>query len=79
MRSLMWLSFEFLDSLNIGLFKMFPRWIWSIFNFQIQSEWGHTFLYLMCHTEVEDLLEIYKCDSGPYCSFQNVFAMVSCQ
>ena len=32
---------------SIGLFKMFLRWIWGIFNIQIQSDRGHK-LMLLC-------------------------------
>ena len=43
----------------IGLFKMFSRWIWGIFNIQIQSDRGHKLTLFMFQNKDKDLLGIY--------------------
>ena len=50
---------------DIGLFKMFSRWIWGIFNIQIQSDRGHKLILYMFQNKDKDLLGIYQygCDS----------------
>ena len=50
---------------GIGLFKMFSRWIWGIFNIQIQSDRGHKLILFMFQNKDKDLLGIYQygCDS----------------
>ena len=49
---------------GIGLFKMFSRWIWGIFNIKIQSERGHKFVYLMCHININ--IDVYQCSCGSF-------------
>ena len=46
---------------TIGLFKMLSRWIWSIFNIQIQSDRGHKLMLLMFQNNDKDLLVFSKC------------------
>ena len=43
----------------IGLFKMFSRWIWGIFNIQIQSDRGHKLILFRVQNKDKDLLSIY--------------------
>ena len=42
----------------IGLFKMFSRWIWGIFNIQIQSDRGHKLMLFMFKNKDKDLLGV---------------------
>ena len=51
----------------IGLFKMFSRWIWGIFNIQIQSDRGHKLILFMFQNKDKDLLGIYRYGSDPFC------------
>ena len=53
--------------LYIGLFKMFSRWIWGIFNIQIQTDRGHKLMLFMFQNKDKDLLGIYHCGSDPFC------------
>ena len=52
---------------NIGLFKMFSRWIWGIFNIQIQSDRGHKLMLFMFQNKDKDLLGIYQYGCDPFC------------
>ena len=52
---------------NIGLFKMFSRWIWGIFNIQIQSDRGHKLMLFMVQNKDKDLLDIYQYGCDPFC------------
>ena len=52
---------------SIGLFKMFSRWIWGIFNIQIQSDRGHKLMLFMFQNKDKDLLGIYQYGSDPFC------------
>ena len=52
---------------TIGLFKMFSRWIWCIFNIQIQSDRGHTLMLFMFPNKDKDLLGIYQYGCDPFC------------
>ena len=64
---------------------MFSRWIWNIFNIQIQSDRGHKLMLFMFQNKDKDLLGIYQYGCDPFCvslltdiwSFQNVFALDS--
>ena len=51
----------------IGLFKMFSRWIWGIFNIQIQSDRGHKLMLSMFQNKDKDLLGIYQYGCDPFC------------
>ena len=51
----------------IGLFKMFLRWIWGIFNIQIQSDRGHKLMLFMFQNKNKDLLGIYQYCCDPFC------------
>ena len=51
----------------IGLFKMFSRWIWGIFNIQIQSDRGHKLMLLIFQNKDKDLLGIYQYGCDPFC------------
>ena len=51
----------------IGLFKMFSRWIWGIFNIQIQSDRGHKLMLFMFQNKDKDLLGIYLYGCDPFC------------
>ena len=50
----------------IGLFKMFSRWIWGIFNIQIQSDRGHKLMLFMFQSKDKDLLGIYQYGCDPF-------------
>ena len=52
---------------HIGLFKMFSRWIWGIFNIQIQSDRGHKLMLYMFLNKDKDLLGIYQYGCDPFC------------
>ena len=52
---------------SIGLFKMFSRWIWGIFNIQIQSDRGHKLMLFMFQNKDKDLLGIYQYACDPFC------------
>ena len=52
---------------DIGLFKMFSRWIWGSFNIQIQSDRGHKLILFMFQNKDKDLLGIYQCGYDPFC------------
>ena len=52
---------------SIGLFKMFSRWIWGIFNIQIQSHRGHKLMLFMVQNKDKDLLGIYQYGCDPFC------------
>ena len=54
-------------SSTIGLFKMFSRWIWGIFNIQIQSDRGHKLMLFMFQNKDKDLLGIYQYGCDPFC------------
>ena len=54
-------------TLAIGLFKMFSRWIWGIFNIQIQSDRGHKLMLFMFQNKDKDLLGIYQYGCDPFC------------
>ena len=54
-------------SSSIGLFKMFSRWIWGIFNIQIQSDRGHTLMLFMFQNKYKDLLGIHQYGCDPFC------------
>ena len=58
---------DFLALSGIGLFKMFSRWIWGIFNIQIQSDRGHKSMLFMFQNKDEDLLGIYQYGCDPFC------------
>ena len=51
----------------ISLFKMFSRWIWGIFNIQIQSDRGHKLMLFMVQNKDKDLLCIYQYGCDPFC------------
>ena len=51
---------------HIGLFKMFSRWIWGIFNIQIQSDRGHKLMLFMFQNKDKDLLGIYQHGCDPF-------------
>ena len=53
---------------RIGLFKMFSRWIWGIFNIQIQSDRRHKLMLFMFQNKDKDLLlGIYQYGYDPFC------------
>ena len=52
---------------NIGLFRMFSRWIWGIFNIQIQSDRGHKLMLFMFQNKDKHLLGIYQYGCDPFC------------
>ena len=52
---------------RIGLFKMFSRWIWGIFNIHIQSDRGHKLMLFMFQNKDKDLLGIYQYGCDPFC------------
>ena len=54
-------------SSDIGLFKMFSRWIWGIFNIQIQSDRGHKLMLFMFQNKDKDLFGIYQYGCDPFC------------
>ena len=56
-----------LQVIHIGLFKMFSRWIWGIFNIQIQSDRGHKLMLFMFQNKDKDLLGIYQYGCDPFC------------
>ena len=58
---------RFYDVHHIGLFKMFSRWIWGIFNIQIQSDRGHKLMLFMFQNKDKDLLGIYQYGCDPFC------------
>ena len=45
---------------DIVFFKIFSRWIWGIFNIQIQSDRGHTLMLFMFQNKDKDLPGIYQ-------------------
>ena len=51
----------------IGLFKMFSRWIWGIFNIQIQSDRGHKLRLFVFQNKDKVLLGIYQYGCDPFC------------
>ena len=51
----------------IGLFKMFSRWIWGIFNIQTQSDRGHKLMLFMVPNKNKNLLGIYQYCCDPFC------------
>ena len=51
---------------TIGLFKMFSRWIWGIFNIQIQRDRGHKLILFMFQNKDKDLLGIYQYGCDPF-------------
>ena len=51
----------------IGLFKMFSRWIWGIFNIQIQSDKRHKLMLFMFQNKDKDFLGSYKYGCDPFC------------
>ena len=51
----------YLCKVPIGLFKMFSRWIWGIFNIQIHSDRGHKLMLFMFQNKDKDLLFFSKC------------------
>ena len=51
----------------IGLFKMFSRWIWGIFNNQIQSDKRHKLMLFIFQNKDKDLLGIYQYGCDPFC------------
>ena len=53
--------------LGIGLFIMFSRWIWGIFNIQIQSDRMHKLILFMVQNKDKDLLGIYQYGCDPFC------------
>ena len=46
---------------------MFSRWIWGIFNIQIQSDKGHKLMLFMFQNKDKDLLGIYQYGCDPFC------------
>ena len=58
---------QYFDESIIGLFKMFSRWIWGIFNIQIQSDKGHKLMLFMFQNKDKDLLGIYQYGCDPFC------------
>ena len=52
---------------SIGLCKMFSRWIWGIFNIQIQRDRGHKLMIFMVQNKDKDLLGIYQYGCDPFC------------
>ena len=46
---------------------MFLRWIWGIFNIQIQSDRGHILMLFMFQNKDKDLLGIYQYGCDPFC------------
>ena len=44
---------------------MFLRWIWDIFNIQIQSDRGHKLMLFMFQNKDKDLLVIYQYGCDP--------------
>ena len=40
---------------------MFSRWIWFIYNIQIQGDRGHKLMLFMFQNKNKDLLGIYAC------------------
>ena len=46
---------------------MFSRWIWGIFNIQIQGDRGHKLMLLMFQNKDKDLLGIYQYGCDPFC------------
>ena len=46
---------------------MFSRWIWGIFNIQIQSDRGHKLFLFMFQNKDKDLLGIYQYGYDPFC------------
>ena len=54
-------------ALIIGLFKMFSRWIWGIFNIQIQSDRGHKLMLFTFQNKDKDLLGIYQYGCDLFC------------
>ena len=46
---------------------MFLRWIWDIFNIQIQSDGGHKLMLFMFQNKDKDLLGIYQYGCDPLC------------
>ena len=53
--------------MDIGIFKMFLRWIWGIFNIQIQSNRGHRLMLFIVQNKDKDLLGNYQYDRDPFC------------
>ena len=62
-----WLLQHCKTEYNIGLFKMFSRWILHIFKVQIQSERGHKLIQFMFQNKDKDLLGIYQYGCDPFC------------
>ena len=52
----------------IGLFKMFSRCMWDIFNIQIQSDRRHKVILFMVLHKDRDLLGIYQYGCDPFCT-----------
>ena len=46
---------------------MFSRWIWGIFNIQIQSDRGHKLMLFMFQNKDKDLLGIYQYGCDTFC------------
>ena len=46
---------------------MFLRWIWGIFNIQIQSDREHKLMLFMFQNKDKDLLGIYQYGCDPFC------------
>ena len=46
---------------------MFSRWIWGIFNIQIQSDRGQKLMLFMFQNKDKDLLGIYQYGCDPFC------------
>ena len=46
---------------------MFSRWIWGIFNIQIQSDRGHKLMLFSFQNTDKDLLGIYQYGCDPFC------------
>ena len=46
---------------------MFSRWIWGIFNIQIQSDRGHKLMLYMFQNNDKDLFGIYQYVCDPFC------------
>ena len=60
-------QYLFLCRYDIGLFEMFSRWIWGIFNIQIQRDRGHKLMLFMFQNKDKDLLGIYQYGCDPFC------------
>ena len=46
---------------------MFSRWIWGIFNIQIQSDRGHKLILFIFQNKDKDLLGIYQYGCDAFC------------